>query len=337
MAAGIPQSAEEEVLAYVALQLRVADHGLLCGQAEAARSRYQRLLQQVDGLEADGNVRGTILQRLAVAETTAGRYPQARRWQCLALDNLALGSASGPRAAAGLSNLAEIQRRSGDLLGALQVSRRVLEMRLQDPRTTPQALAVSLCNLGEQCRQIGRLDEAEALLREALIAAEQQERRDLLAGIHSNLGLLLTDLGRFDRALRAYREALDCLGGDTAFVPDIRGRILNNLAALLHRLGHVALARTLYRQAVELVRLPADLKSCPRQGLFLANLARVEIDLGNEAEAERLCDEAQALLGRDIGPMLPEADEAWEVLRCCYLQLGNRSEAARIDRRLRIR
>jgi Flp pilus assembly protein TadD len=85
-------------------------------------------------------------------------------------------------------------------------------------------------------------------LQERLVAEHPQvpQYRQLLASTHSNLGLLLKDIGRVADAEKAYRQALQLyerLVAEHPQVPQYRqelARTHNNLGVLLRATGRVA-------------------------------------------------------------------------------------------------
>jgi tetratricopeptide (TPR) repeat protein len=58
------------------------------------------------------------------------------------------------------------------------------------------------CNLGAALQELGRLDEAEASLRQAISLKPD------FAEPHNNLGVVLQELGRLENAEESYRQAI---------------------------------------------------------------------------------------------------------------------------------
>ena len=96
-------------------------------------------------------------------------------------------------------------------------------------------------------RQRGRFRRALPLLQRAVTQSKASARPHVVASLSNNLGLIYKDVGEYDAAARAYRDALAlCL-------PD-RGWS-NDLATLCHNLGGINHARGSYDKAERFARL----------------------------------------------------------------------------------
>ena len=159
-----------------------------------------------------------------------------------------------------------------------------------------------LANLGIVCRDLGKLDEAEAYCRKTLVAAPDDPAQ------HLNLGAVLEAGNNLAGAKAAYERALQFAPGHP--------KILNNLGKLLHQQGQLARGLELLQQAVRLE---------PDYPLALNNLGVIysecgDLDLAGEClkksvnldpdnvgtlynlaglyNAQNNCTQAQALLNR---------------------------------------
>ncbi len=159
-------------------------------------------------------------------------------------------------------------------------------------------------------RQTGRLRQAETAHRKAIELAESiggLRGLKMEAGLHGNLGILLTQTGRSLEAEQSYRDAVKryeaLVHGDPA-VPVYRQELARSLFALGNLLaqkpdGKTEAERDL-RRALELYdRLAADAPDVPqfRQelALTLLNLAKRLWTAGRSLEAEPLFAQAGAL------------------------------------------
>ncbi len=152
-------------------------------------------------------------------------------------------------------------------------------------------------------RQTGRLRQAETAYRKAIELAEAiggLRGLKMEAGLHGNLGILLTQTGQSNEAEQSYRDAVkryqDLVQGDPA-VPVYRQELARSLRALGNLLAQKpegkAEAERALRRALELYdRLAADAPEVPqfRQELALTvlNLAKWLWTAGRSLEAEPL-------------------------------------------------
>jgi tetratricopeptide (TPR) repeat protein len=93
-------------------------------------------------------------------------------------------------------------------------------------------------NLGNTLKKLGKLDEAEASLRQAIALKPD------FAEAHSNLGITLKELGRLDEAEASYTQAI-------SLKPDF-AKVHSNLGGTLEELGKLDEAEASYRQAIRL-------------------------------------------------------------------------------------
>jgi len=128
---------------------------------------------------------------------------------------------------------------------------------LQVHRLLPQNINV-VANLGIVCRDLGKLDEAEAYCRQALAAAPDDP------GQHLNLGAVLEAGNDPNGARVAYEKALELAPGHP--------KILNNLGKLLHQQGLLARGLELIEQAVRIE---------PNYPLALNNLGVIHSERGD--------------------------------------------------------
>lgn len=191
----------------VRARLLVARSTLLrrLGASEAAR---RDLAAARAAIVADG---GALPARLLVAEGTLAladgdQVRAGERFQ-EALD--AAGTEGEPAVALdrarALGGLAQVERRRGNVAAA---ARRSAQARAEAAFGGDAELHARLLgNESALLRQLGRLPEAEALLREEISLHHRTGDRRSLAGAWSNLGALVADLGRGEDAHTAYTRA----------------------------------------------------------------------------------------------------------------------------------
>ncbi len=211
----------------------------------------------------------------------------------------------------------------------------------------------------------GRLDEAEAIYRQALqiepenadalhllgVIAHQRGRNDLAAELigraigrndrvpafHNNLGNALNAAGRFDAAAAAYRRAI-------ALQPDHAGAHYN-LGVLHQAGGRLDEAAAAYEQALRFqpghVQASANLgavryrqgrlddaAACYERALARApGFAEAQLNLGNVRKAQGRFGEAEAAYRRALG-LRPDLAEAHDNLGVLLFQRGELDAAA---------
>src|ERR1017187_9285521 len=135
-------------------------------------------------------------------------------------------------------------------------------------------------NLGNALAALGRLDEAVACYRRALVLGAD------FAEAHNNLGNALLDLGQLDESVASYRRALE-------IKPDY-AEAHSNLGIALRLQGRTAEAEASCRRALEIA---------PELAATIVVLAESHADQGQFAAAEDLFKRAIS--------MEPELPEAW--------------------------
>lgn len=148
----------------------------------------------------------------------------------------------------------------------------------------------------------GQLEEAVACYRRLLLLNPDY------AGVHTNLGTALCELGRLDEAEASYRQALAIAPGD----PEAH----NNLGTLLYQQGRLEEAVARYREAIALK--PGHAQAHNNLGTALAALGKP--------------DEAQASYRRALA-LKPDYVEARIHLGTLYWEQGKLEEAASVYRR----
>jgi tetratricopeptide (TPR) repeat protein len=167
--------------------------------------------------------------------------------------------------------------------------------------------ALTLIALAQVATRETRLDDAEALYREAIDILRRDGGPDAaaLAEARQNLALFYRGLGRLDDAVREQRAAVairEARAGETA-----DGRVaeaLNNLALILRAAGRDDEALDLYDRALG-IQESALGESHPDLAVTLHNLARLRADRGELDEADRLWSRAADIVDAVYGPDAP--------------------------------
>lgn len=175
-------------------------------------------------------------------------------------------------------------------LGELDQARDILERIAGDPDVTPKLAAASRQSMGILHWRQGRLDRAEAMLRQALEIAERHDLEALLAGQWLTLGIVVRSRGDHGQARELYLRALHLsrARGDR----DTEARVHNSLGVLAWKNGEVDRSFNEHAQALAIRReleLPRELAAS------LNNLATVAIARGRWRQADELLREAGTL------------------------------------------
>ncbi|AUX42968.1 protein kinase [Sorangium cellulosum] len=270
-------------------------------------------------LEEARSAKSTCLSSAALALLFRGRYARA--------DALLEGAA---RAIEGLA--------SPDLeaVASLHEARAIRAHTRDDPGASLAGIAAALAaferagdvrracmarmNLGYSYGQVGRIEEAEAALRQALAESERMELHGTTAYVLQNLGLVLACGGRLDEARSVEETACAMLArhGDVR----MEGCARIYLASILLLAGDPgAAAREALAAEGLLDRAP------PLRAYAVAVLGRALLHLGRAGEALEAAARARALLD-EVG-----VEEGESVVRLVHAEAlfacGQRAEAAR--------
>ena len=222
--------------------------------------------------------------------------------------------AGAAKARKNLTGQPEVQREILALLGRIYLQRGaydqalpLLEQAVALGRRTlgpGRELARSLSDLGVVQRQRSVPGAARAALEGALAMRRKvlgEEDPDTAIS-HSELGRLLSDLGRLDEAETQFRSALAIRRKVLGPADHETGVSLSDLGLLLRKTGDASGAETLLRESLEVMRTSRG----PRHsdvGTALSNLAMAVDERGDHRAAEAMLRESleigQASLGRE--------------------------------------
>ncbi len=208
----------------------------------------------------------------------------------------------------------------GEYEQAIEYARSAIE-RLERLGIEGQPLAVAYGYLGQSLINTDRYEEARQALEHSLALAAESPSQTV--NTMASLGHAYELLTRNDDAERIYRAAL--AHADLHELSDQRSlaQPTNNLGRLLHNKRELDEAERFYARAAELlIDTPAE------RAMILGNIAGIQDDRENFAEAEVLYLEAVGLLDEALGPTHPQAI----ILRSSMINSlvrGEKIEAAR--------
>jgi tetratricopeptide (TPR) repeat protein/predicted Ser/Thr protein kinase len=287
------------------------------GIAEQQRSeaqRQQQLAEQQRAIaDAVSNFQVNMLQSADPAHTLGAKLTvvQAVTTAGEELDKGELGHQPAVEAAV-RSAVGQTLQSLGEYKSAEHHLRRALDLRRQLAKSPDDPkIALAATDLGLLLQLLGQVDEAGALLDEAL----NIQRKNLppndpqLATALSNLGLVRQDQGNTTAAEELFHQALTIDRNATA-APDAElVHILGNLASLLQEQNRLDDAQPLFQEAVTISRksLALDPAGLP---VALQNLGTLYLRQIKPAEAEPLYREALAIDRKVLPPEHPAIGQA---------------------------
>jgi tetratricopeptide (TPR) repeat protein len=289
-----------------------------------------------DRLSGEPEVDATVRSILGRAYRGLGLSDKAEKHVVAALDirRRVLGETAEPTLEA-WSDWAELLYDKGDYAGAEREASAGLAAARRVSMVSP-LVARFLYVRGMQLERLGRAEEAEATLREALAMLER-----VLGPDHEETGLALFALAfvlRDGTREDQWKEAEGLLRRYLDIVKKARGPEHANIAMTLDNLGVLALKRGAWEEAESDLRQSLDLarrqigEDHPDYATTLCNLARVRGERGDRAEAEALLRQAVAIYRKSLGDDHPDLATAITRLAGVVRSKGDSAEAERLLR-----
>ena len=217
-------------------------------------------------------------------------------------------------------NIAEVERRLGNLSEAKQYLEKALEIDKKDSASAGEVLI--LAALGGLERELGNFEEAKRLLEIAIETCENSFELDCsahlpghLAAFYSNLGNIERGMGNMAKAKQVFIKSFDLLtkhfGSDHPYLMSA----YSHLGIAERDLGNFAEAKRLLLQAVAITEKNFDLDHPDLMQVY-SNLGATEMDIGNLVEAKRFFERAIEIQLKHFAP-------DHHNLAACYSNLGN--------------
>ena len=237
-----------------------------------------------------------------------------------------------------LYNLGYICLQLEDLEAADAAWRERLDLLRRVPVPDPGSIASGLSDLAEVNRRLGRYEQTESLMREAVATSESRGVLDQTHAVYlNNLALLCWDEDRFDEAERLLRDALRITEADSATTPLRLMRAHENLGVLGRDQGKMEQAERSLLQALD-IGTTALGENDPSLVTVLNGLGILYNDLERWDEALAAWNRALAILASQ--PVPQEMDQAMilHFIGRGELARGNLDSARRnLERALEIR
>jgi tetratricopeptide (TPR) repeat protein len=280
---------------------------LSAGRDLRALGHYREALQVFTNLLRDAEQHGAaavfeaaILDDLAVTEQGLGNFAAAETRLTRSIAILKASGASARETAPVEGHLGEVYLEEGRPREAEPLFRRVLETRQKETPADPANTAVALADLAMARKHLGKLGEAETLLRKAVALLENRFGPDhpMVASILGPLASTLTKQTHYKEALALTERTWRILSKDPRVADPDLINTMSALGFLYCMTGQPKEAEFYARQAVakaEAIYGPDH----ARLGWHLANYADVMKRIGHKNEAKAAQQRATAILARN--------------------------------------
>lgn len=336
-------------------------------QAIALMECEQEILDRLDGRNNRYIVNLQILADLYIAVDS---HEAAQKSLLLALDIAKTVEGDNRRTAQIFGKLGEVAQIQGQLQDAERWYRKALELSRQANGPESRETMGALSDLGQFLVTLGRMDEAEQCLRDAMAIRASLGESDDDATILANLGVLLDSRGNLseaepllDKALAIRQRTLPAHHPDIAhtrsYLAGLYGhqtrwndadnsyrlaladlpprsmdyaRSLNGHAIVLSRLARTSEAEAAYLRSLE-IRESLHGPENHTLAPVLRNLATLYDDMGQTARATPLYERSLHIDEVNFGRESPALFDALAVLASHYLGQDRDAEAAGLTRR----
>ncbi|MGA7239968.1 MAG: serine/threonine-protein kinase [Bryobacteraceae bacterium] len=224
--------------------------------------------------------------------------------------------------------LGGIYERLGKFDRAEPLMRSSLERRKAIEGPDSHDVADSLVALGTLRVEQSQLPEAEQLVRQGLAMNRRHlpAQNPAIARDLSALGRVLEERGSYDEAIKTLDEAVRLQSARPALAADL-SESLNELATAHYYLGHLPIAESHYKRALEIDRQLYG-AVYPRVADDLYGLGIVQHDLGHDAEAERYYRQALSIKQSWYGEDHPDTALIMAAVAQSLVYQGRLDEAA---------
>ena len=196
------------------------------------------------------------------------------------------------------------------------------------PTEEPAARGRRLVSAGLLADELGRYEEAEALLRETLRIVEKtmgKAHPSYGVSLH-NLAGVLENQGRYEDAEGLLRESLSIDEKTLGSAHPSYGASLHSLAGVLEQQGRYEESEGLLRESLSILEKTLG-KAHPNYGASLHSLARVLERQGRYEEAEVVVRQSLSIVEKTVGKGHPSYGASLDLLAQLIWSVGRRDEA----------
>ena len=313
----------DQVSSFLIDLFEIADPAQEIGDTVTARTILDRGRERIEiSLQDHPEVRARMMFVLGRVYDKLGLYDDAVELFTAALEiRRGLYGSVHRDVAESLEYLAAAHTSNRDFESAAPLYAEAVEVRRR-LGTDSAALAMDLAGLARTLRDLGKVDSALVLMREASTIRRQLFAENDLQAIRAlhDLAYVLRAQGELDSAEVLYRKVIPGLREHADSGARFLGAALNNLAFLLMTKGEYAEAEQFYREAVATERRWG---APPRVAMALNNLASVLAYQERDEEAEATFREAVAVREEHWGPRHRRVGQSYYVLGTFLLTRGD--------------
>ncbi len=224
--------------------------------------------------------------------------------------------------------------RKGEFAQALDIHRKILQLRLARLGPDSPFVAQSLNNIGYVYHMQGNFTEAVKYYQQALDLWQKSYGPNSLAlsTSYNNLGYVAQQEGNYERAIEFYQRALKLHETNQDTESSGYGLTLNNLATLHQEQGNFPAALELFQRSQVITEKISGPES-PNAALGLNNIAFLHHSQGNYAAALPLYLKSLALYEKAYGQEHLDIAEVLTNLALLYMDQGNFTAALPLTER----
>ncbi len=285
----------------------------------------------LDAKYDDDLLRAKIAQNLGSLYQRQDRYRDAEGVFRLALEwrrkNLPTASVEIAYSLSNLADMYRIQGRNWEAQNLLETAVRSVQQFHPDA----PGLARILNTLALVRYNLNEFDEAEELLRAAMVACQQQGTTTLEYGVTlSNLGQVLQTRNDLNAAVSLYAQAIAIFGNLGTQAIAYLAAALASSGTLYLRLDRIEEARQAELHAFELLRPTGDEVL---RATILRNLGIIAAHTGNAADSLRYFEQSLTLQEKILGAEHPDTAGLLEDYASAAMRAGNKSLSRKLRRR----
>jgi len=286
---------------------------------EAERLLNEALARADPDNRGTGGQVGLILRHLGHIHDLRGDVNEAERLYLEAAERRTAGGARFD-GSHNLVSAIEMRCKRGDTEGARDLIRRWLETAVRAPEVTSPSVVKDTCAVSQAMRQVGMIDQADALLEEAAAAARGAEHPRIVVHVRSAYFSLGTDRANWSALAEA--EAAFRAAGELG-----RGATPLEMARIQYRLGDILWQRGQWQEGAELLESALRLRRAHGEGrrnisFTLRSQGRMHLALGESQQALDRFEQALEDLAAERDDTHGEVAEMRSFVACAQAALG---------------